>query len=65
MVKEPVHRLGNYVLWFLPPIYKHALKFQRQWFSPYRFQFFFTNNIVLLVTIDKFDPNPVFVNINK
>jgi hypothetical protein len=23
------------------------------------------NNIVLLVTIDKFDPNPILVNINK
>ncbi len=23
------------------------------------------NNIVLLVTIDKFDPNPMLVNINK
>jgi hypothetical protein len=23
------------------------------------------NNIVLLITIDKFDPNPILVNINK
>jgi hypothetical protein len=23
------------------------------------------NNIILVVTIDKFDPNPMFVNINK
>jgi hypothetical protein len=27
--------------------------------------YFLGNNIVLLVTIDKFDPNPVLVNINK
>ncbi len=26
---------------------------------------FLLNNIVLLMTIDKFDPNPILVNINK
>ncbi len=57
--------LGDYVLWFLGPICKHALKFQRWWFGLYRIHFFFTNNTDLLVTIDKFDPNPIFVNINK
>ncbi len=53
------------MLWFLWPIYKHTLKFQRRWFGPYRIQYFFINNIALLVAIDKFDPNPIFVNINK
>jgi hypothetical protein len=33
--------------------------------GPYRIQCCLPNNTFLLVTIDKFDPNPVFVNINK
>jgi hypothetical protein len=39
---------------------KHVPKF-----GPYRIQYCLPNNIVLLVTIDKFDPNPILVNINK
>lgn len=40
-------------------------KFQRQWFGLYRIQYCFFNNTMLLMTIDKFDPNPILVNINK
>ncbi len=53
------------MLWFLGVISKHASKFQRRWFGPYIIQYCSPNNIVLLVTIDKFDPNPIFININK
>jgi hypothetical protein len=45
------------MLWFLGAICKHAPKFQRRWFGPYRIQYCLPNNIVLLVTIDKFNPN--------
>jgi hypothetical protein len=58
-------QFGDYVLWFPRAVSKHALKFQRQWFGPYRIQYCLPNNYVLLVIIDKFDPNPVLVNINK
>jgi hypothetical protein len=40
-------------------------KFQKWWFGPYRIQYCLPNNIVLLVTINKFDLNPILVNINK
>ncbi len=39
--------------------------FQTWWFAPYRIQYYLHNNTILLITIDKFDPNPMFVNINK
>jgi len=45
------------ILWFPRRVSKHALKFQRRWFGPYRTQYCSPNNTVLLVIIDKFDPN--------
>ncbi len=53
------------MLWFPRVVSKHVLKFQKQWFGPYIIQYCLPNNIVLLITIDKFDPNPILVNINK
>jgi len=53
------------VLWFLGVVFKHAPKFRRQWFGPHIIQYCLPNNIILFVTIDKFDPNPVLININK
>jgi hypothetical protein len=32
---------------------------------PYKIQYCFPNNTILLVTIDKFDLNPMVVNMNK
>jgi len=58
-------QFGDYVLWFQGAISKHAPKFQRQWFGPYRIQYCLPNNIVLIFTIDMFDPNFVLVNVNK
>ena len=43
----------------------HAGKLRNKRFGPYRVQYLLPNNTVLLVTVDKFDPNPVIVNINK
>jgi hypothetical protein len=37
----------------------HPLKFQRQWFGPYKIQYCLPNNKMLLMTIDKFDHNPI------
>ncbi len=65
MYIETKFQFGNYVLWCLGVVSKHAPKFQRQWFEPYQIQYCLPNNIILLVTIDKFDPNLVLVNINK
>ncbi len=34
-------------------------------FGPYQIQYCLPNNTILLIIIDKFDPNPMLVNINK
>jgi len=52
------------VLWFVRVVSKHVPKFLRRWFGPYRIQYYLPNNIILFVTIKKFDPNLVLVNIN-
>ena len=57
--------MGDYVLWFPKGANVHAGKLRNKWFGPYRVQYLLPNNIVLLVTVDKFDPDPVIVNINK
>jgi hypothetical protein len=39
---------------------------QKQWFGSYRILILFAScNTSLLVTMDKFDPNPILANINK
>ena len=43
----------------------HAGKLRNKWFGPYRVQYLLSNNTILLVTVDKFDPDPVIININK
>ena len=57
--------MGDYVLWYSKGTNVHARKLQNKWFGPYRVQYLLPNNTILLVTIDKFDPDPVIVNINK
>jgi hypothetical protein len=39
--------------------------FTKKWFGPYKIQYVLPNNNVLLVTIEKFETNPVLVNVNK
>ena len=58
-------RMGDYVLWYPKGANVHRGKLQNKWFGPYRVQYLLPNNIVLLVTVEKFDPNLVIVNINK
>jgi len=43
----------------------HLGKFTRKWFGPYIVQYVLLNNIMLLVTIEKFETNFMLVNVNK
>ena len=63
----PTHqfRLGDPVLWYPKGANIHPGKLKNKWFGPYRVQYPLPNNTVLLVAVDKFDPDPIIVNINK
>jgi len=52
-------------LWFPKGNKSHLGKFTKKWFRPYKVQYVLPNNIVLLVTIEKFETNLVLVNVNK
>jgi hypothetical protein len=56
---------GDYVLWFPKGNKSHLKKFINKWFGPYKLQYVLPNNIVLLVTIEKFEINLVLVNMNE
>ena len=58
-------QMGDYALWYPKGTNVHAGKLHNKWFGPYRVQYLLPNNTVFLVTVDKFDPDPVIVNINK
>jgi hypothetical protein len=47
------------------PKKKHIGKFKKICSSPYWIQYYLPNNTTLLVTMDKFDPNLIIVNVNK
>jgi hypothetical protein len=53
------------VFWFPKARKEHTSKFKQRWFGPYMIQYCLFNNTPLLVIIDKFDPNPILININK
>jgi len=46
-------------------VISHLRKFTRKWFRPYRIQYVLPNNVVLLVTIEKFETKLLLVNVNK
>jgi hypothetical protein len=52
-------------MWFPNGNKSQLGKFTKKWVQPYKIQYVFPNNIVLLVTIEKFESNPVLVNVNK
>ncbi len=52
-------------MWFPKDDKSHLGKFTKKWFGPYRVQYVLANNIVLLVSIEKFETNHVLVNVNK
>ncbi len=62
---EKQFNFGDYVLWFPKGNKSHLGKFTRKWFRPYKVQYVLPNNIVLLVTIEKFETNLVLINMNK
>ncbi len=47
------------VLWFPKGRKEHTGKFKKWWFGSYKIQYFLPNNIVILINIDKFKPNPI------
>jgi len=54
------------MFWWFPKGNKSYLrKFIRKWFGPYIVDYVLPNNIMLLVTIEKFETNLVLVNVNK
>jgi hypothetical protein len=58
--------MGDYVLW-IPKARKNTPReIQKQWFGSYKILVLFAScNTSLLLTMDKFDPNPILLNINK
>jgi hypothetical protein len=62
---EKQFSLGDYVLWFSKGKKSHMGKFTRKWFTSYKVLYGLPNNIVLLVTIEKFETDPMLVNENK
>ncbi len=62
---EKQFNFGDYVLWFPKGNKSHLGKFTKKKFGPYKIQYVLLNNIVLLVTIEKFETNLVLVNMNK
>jgi hypothetical protein len=52
-------------LWFPKGEKTHLGKFKKRWFGPFRVQYCLPNNIVFLVFINNFEPNPILVNVNK
>ncbi len=55
----------DYVLWFPKGNKSHLGKFTRKWFGLYRIQYVLPNKTMLLVTIEKFETNPMLINVNK
>ncbi len=49
-------------MWFPKGNNSHLGKFIRKWFESYKVQYVLPNNIVLLVTIEKFETNLMLVN---
>jgi hypothetical protein len=52
-------------MWFPKGNKSHLRKFARKWFGPCKIQYVLPNNTMLLVTIEKFETNPMLVNVNK
>jgi hypothetical protein len=38
---------------------------KKRWFGPFRVQYYLHNNIIFLVHVNNFEPNPILVNVNK
>ncbi len=62
---EKQFSFGDYVLLFPKGNKSHLGKFIKKWFGPCKVQYVLLNNIMLLVTIEKFEANPMLVHVNK
>jgi hypothetical protein len=52
-------------MWFPKGNKWHLGKFIRKCFRSYKVSYVLPNNTMLLVTIEKFETNPMLVNVNK
>ncbi len=52
-------------MWFPKGNKSHLGKFIKKWFGLYIVNYVLLNNTMLLVTIEKFETNPMLVNVNK
>jgi len=64
-ISEKQFSFADYVILFPKGNKSHLGKFTRKWFGLYKVQYVLPNNIMLLVTIEKFETNFVLVNLNK
>jgi hypothetical protein len=62
---EKKFQFGNYVLWFPKGKKTHMGKFKKRWFGPFKVHYYVPNNIVLLISVNNFEPNPILVNVNR
>jgi len=56
--------MGDIVIWFPKSRKEHIEFFLNDGLACIKY-IFLPNNIILLINIDKFEPNPILVNINK
>jgi hypothetical protein len=52
-------------MWFPKGEKTHLGKFKKRWFGPFMVLYCLSNNIVLFVFVNNFEPNLILVNINK
>jgi hypothetical protein len=57
--------MGETILLFPKGRKEHTKKFKKPWFGSYKIQYSLLNDTIPFVNIDKFEPNPILVNINK
>jgi len=58
-------QFGDYVSWFPKGENTHLGKFFKSWFGSFKVLYCLLNIIVLLVSINNFEPNLILVNVNK
>jgi hypothetical protein len=52
-------------MWFPKGENTHLGKFKKRWFGPFRLEYCLSDNIVLFVSVNNFEPNPILLNVNK
>jgi len=62
---EKKFQFRGYVLWFPKGEKTHLGRFKKRWFGAFRVQYSLPNNIIILIFLNNFQPNPILVNVNK